>query len=244
MWLSALLRRPNGAKRCGKPDCVEPASERRPASWRRGFRALQPQFVVAIGFWPTQILNPNQSKTAILALFIKNARMKITRFFWYGLFALPFLLNGCAEAPTYPIEPVIEFQSLNRTEILQSRNNISKIDTLIITFSFTDGDGDLGDQDSINIFMTDSRDGFTHSFKVNPIPQLGSGDGIAGDIAIKLTNSPTTKYFCCTFPNTNLTCIASEEFPVDEMYYTIQIRDRAGNLSNTIRTDPIRILCQ
>lgn len=170
--------------------------------------------------------------------------MKLTFHILVGLIGLILLGTGCADPPSYPIEPEIEFMNLNRSEIAQSRNNISRIDTMIITFSFTDGDGDLGDQDSINIFMTDSRDGFTHSFKVNPIPQLGSGDGIAGEIAIKLTNSPTTKYFCCTFPNTNLTCIPSEEFPVDEMFYTIQVRDRAGNLSNTIQTDPIRILCQ
>lgn len=187
----------------------------------------------------------NQSKTCILTLFIKNERMKVTRFFWYGLFVLAILLNGCAEAPTYPIEPIIEFKSLNRSEIPQSRSGgVDQIDTLIITFSFSDGDANLGDEDSLNIFMTDSRDGFTQSFKINPIPQLGSGDGIAGEIAIKLTNDPNLKNFCCTFPNTPLTCIASEQYPVDEMYYTIQIRDRAGNLSNTIQTDPIQILCQ
>ncbi|NRB63062.1 MAG: hypothetical protein HRU40_08580 [Saprospiraceae bacterium] len=170
----------------------------------------------------------------------------MTRTLWHllGLVGLAFWMNGCADAPSYPVEPEIEFLELNRTEILQSRNNIQQIDTLIIRFSFTDGDGDLGDADSINIFLTDSRDGFTHSFKVNEIPQLGSGDGISGEIALKLTNSPTTKYFCCTFPNTNLACIPSEQFPVDQMYYSIQIRDRAGNLSNTIQTELINILCQ
>jgi len=170
--------------------------------------------------------------------------MRRTACYLLGFVGLAIWLSGCANAPTYPIEPEIEYVGMNRTEILQSRNNVSQIDTLIIRFSFTDGDGDLGDADSINIFMTDSRDGFRHSFKVNEIPQLGSGDGISGEIALKITNSPSTKFFCCTFPNTNLACIPSEEFPVDEMFYTLQIRDRAGNLSNEIQTEPISILCQ
>jgi hypothetical protein len=114
---------------------------------------------------------------------------------------------------------------------------------MIIRFGFTDGDGDLGDQDSINIFLTDSRDGFQHIFKINEIPELGSSSGISGEIAIKLTNSPATKYFCCTFPNTRVTCVPSTEFPKDTMSYSIRIKDRAGNFSNSIRTETFNILC-
>ncbi len=158
------------------------------------------------------------------------------------LFAL--LSAGCSKPPVYPAEPVIEYVGVNQTTIRQSSGTSDQLDTLIISFSFTDGDGDLGSPDSINVFLTDNRDGFSHPFKINRIPQLGAGNGIMGQIDIKLTNSPDTKYFCCTYPNTNLTCIPNPQYPTDTMSYSIQLRDRAGNLSNIITTEPIILLCE
>lgn len=151
---------------------------------------------------------------------------------------------GCSNPPTYPLEPVITYEGISRSEIPQSSNSIEDLDTMIIRVGFTDGDGDLGDADSVNIILKDSRDGFENIFKIKPIPALGSGDGISGTIAIKLTNNPNTKYFCCTFPNTRVTCIPSTEYPFDTMSYSIRIRDRAGNWSNSIKTETFSILCQ
>lgn len=151
--------------------------------------------------------------------------------------------SSCSEPPVYPIEPRIEYIGLNQNSIEQSRDASIPLDTIEIRFSFTDGDGDLGSTDSINIHLEDSRDGTLQLFKVNPIPQIGAGKGLNGEIKILLTNSPITRYFCCTFPNTNLTCLASKQFPKDELFYKIRIRDRAGNWSNEIQTDKISILC-
>ena len=162
--------------------------------------------------------------------------------FWSFLVSL--IIASCSQAPEYPLEPIISYEGLSRIDIPQSSGSVSQLDTMVIRIGFTDGDGDLGDQDSINIFLTDSRDGFQHIFKINEIPELGSSAGISGQIAIKLTNSPSTKYFCCTFPNTRVTCIPSTEFPFDTMSYSIRIRDRAGNFSNQIRTETFRVLCQ
>ena len=162
--------------------------------------------------------------------------------FWTLIMAVS--LFACSEAPEYPFEPVITYEGLSRITIPQSSNSVEQLDTLIIRIGFTDGDGDLGDRDSINIFMKDSRDGFEHVFKINEIPELGSSRSISGEIAVKLTNSPATRYFCCTFPNTRVTCVPSTEFPFDTMSYSIRVRDRAGNVSNTIRTETFRVLCQ
>ncbi|MDX2070951.1 MAG: hypothetical protein SFV55_21155 [Haliscomenobacter sp.] len=164
----------------------------------------------------------------------------------YFLFCLLILLlaSTCSNPPEFPAEPVIEYLGLSHTSIDQSRGGGIPLDTIEIRFAFTDGDGDLGSEDSTNISLTDSRDNFEHFFKVSPIPQLGSGDGIQGEISIKLTNSPDTKYFCCTFPNTRLTCIPSTTFPTDSLSYFIRIRDRSGNWSNTIKTERITIFCK
>lgn len=151
---------------------------------------------------------------------------------------LPFLvcLAACANAPDFPDEPVIVYEGVNKTEIFQAVLDIS--DSITIQLSFTDGDGDLG-QDSTSIFVTDSRIGIPASFKIRPFPTEGTGNGINGDLFISLIN-----------PFQGVCCIVNREFcqvnelvPTDTTSYTIQIMDRAGNLSNTVRTDVITIKC-
>jgi hypothetical protein len=114
------------------------------------------------------------------------------------------------------------------------------VDSIQIHFSFTDGDGDLSqtDSDSVDIFLVDSRLGIQTPFGIPLIPEEGTGNGISGDIFINLIN---TNAVCCIFNNTF--CEIDERFPVDTFSYSIQIMDRAGHLSNIIRTTPIEILC-
>ncbi len=164
-------------------------------------------------------------------------------YLWVSAGILAVAATACTEAPEYPVEPQIEFIGLNQDSIEQSRDASIPLDTVEIRFSFTDGDGDLGSADSINIYLEDSRDGTLQLFKISPIPKLGAGKGLSGEIKILLSNSPITRYFCCTFPNTNLTCLASRQHPTDKLFYKIRIRDRAGNWSNEIQTAPIVIRC-
>ncbi|MBP9075668.1 MAG: hypothetical protein KBG02_02325, partial [Haliscomenobacter sp.] len=129
---------------------------------------------------------------------MKNSASYLMFFAWLGI----LFLSTCSKPPVYPPEPVIEYAGLNQNAIEQSRDASIPLDTIEIRFTFTDGDGDLGSEDSINIFLEDSRDGTIQLFKINPIPKLGAGDALTGEIKILLTNSPITRYFCCTFPNT------------------------------------------
>jgi len=171
----------------------------------------------------------------------KSMQSISTRLFLLVWAGLPL---ACSRPPEFPPEPVIEFTGLNKNTIIQSRSAMLPLDTIDINFKFTDGDGNLGNADSVNVVLTDSRDGFNHLFKIGVIPQLGAGKGIQGSIKLSLTNRSDTRYFCCTFPNTRLTCIPSTTHPKDSLHYTIKIRDRTGNWSNTIRTSTITILCQ
>lgn len=165
--------------------------------------------------------------------------------FAYRILAITLILTeSCSRPPEFPNEPVIEYIGLSKNTIIQSRSSQLPQDTIEISFKFTDGDGNLGNADSVNILLTDSRDGFNHLFKIGEIAQLGAGRGIQGNIKLTLTNRSDTRYFCCTFPNTRLTCIPSTSFPKDSLYYSIKIKDRAGNWSNTIKTENITILCQ
>lgn len=114
-------------------------------------------------------------------------------------------------------------------------------DSLVMTFSFTDGDGDLGSMDdSLDVFVTDTRlDAAPLTYKLPFVPLQGTGNGISGDIAITL---PTT---CCIFPN-NVPppCNTLETFPFDTLVYEVYIKDRAGNESNRILSDGIILNCE
>lgn len=143
---------------------------------------------------------------------------------------------NCITRPDFPIEPVIEFVSMNDNQMVQNSFNT---DSIQVTFSFTDGDGDLGDQDSLNIFIRDNRDQFiTSKYRLPELPPEGAQRGVRGEITLTIYTT------CCIFPDGTPPCEASLQYPTDTLRYDIYIRDRAGNISNTISTNPIIILCQ
>ncbi|MBK9336982.1 MAG: hypothetical protein IPM98_10485 [Lewinellaceae bacterium] len=160
----------------------------------------------------------------------------ITTLLLLGLLALPF----CVKPPDYPKEPVIEFVSLSKNVLLQTPFGQ---DSVVITFSFTDGDGDLGFQDGEeSIFIKDGRDTFQKpSYRIPYIDQQGAGNGISGEISIVV---PTT---CCTYtdPLTGIK-IACENVPIaqDSVFYRVSIKDRSENISNEISTPWIRLICK
>ena len=152
-----------------------------------------------------------------------------------------FLINSCVQPPNYPNIPEIAYVGVNQTSILQGNAN-NPADTLEITFSFTDGDGDLGiDGETFDVFLTDSRDGFTDIKKLPVVPDQGIGNGISGEIAVRLPNKPFG--ICCTYPDNSTACMPNPDYPTNEISYMIQIQDRAGHMSNKIQTEVITILC-
>lgn len=145
-------------------------------------------------------------------------------------------LNACIKPPDFSDIPSIEFISLTKNSMLQSS---FQLDSLWINFSFTDGDGDLGDLDSFNVFLKDNRDGFIASkYTIPVIPEEASGNGIKGDISLLLYTT------CCYYSNGFPPCEPNLAEPTDTLTYDIYIKDRAGNLSNIITTDPIYLQCQ
>ena len=155
--------------------------------------------------------------------------------------SLAFLFSSCIKAPDFPNTPEITFVSLNTNTIQQGNSNAQEA-ILEVVFSFTDGDADIGSDEESNVFLTDSRNGETIPFKVNPIPEQGNGNGIQGEITVRIINTPFN--ICCVYPNGVSPCTPSTEFPTNTMHYTIQLKDRAGNESNIVQTEDITILCQ
>jgi hypothetical protein len=168
--------------------------------------------------------------------------MKNKPFFLITLSVLLALgLMYCVQPPNYPIEPEIEFLSLSKDVMYQTKFGQ---DSVLIRFSFTDGDGDLGFSDTTaSIFIVDGRDNFSKpSYRIPYIEEEGAGNGISGEISILV---PTT---CCIYPvSTGIppcdTSMSAPQF-IDTVFYKIQIKDRAGHLSNTIETAPISLICK
>ena len=167
--------------------------------------------------------------------------MQYTRLpLWLLAAGLLLLLAACVSPPEYPEEPVLQFESLSKNTLAQYINGPR--DSLTITLSYTDGDGDLSDidDDSLELTLIDTRlPEETIPFRLPSIPIDGTGNGISGDIFIRIVN--TDQFTCCI--RNNRICVADPSFPVDTFSYLIQLRDRAGNFSNVVRTEPIEILC-
>lgn len=156
------------------------------------------------------------------------------------------LLAGCISPPSYPVEPEIKFLSLSRTVINQQ-------DSVRVKFEFKDGDGDLGFQSTdtgdcnlcdttclqhptFSLFLFDNRTSCLTPYNIPYIPPKGSSDAISGKVDFVVS------LICCIPPN-NFPCIPSPDYPQDTVRYSIQLKDRAGHLSNKLELPPILIHC-
>ncbi len=111
-------------------------------------------------------------------------------------------------------------------------------DSMRIFFSFTDGDGDLGNalddrtEENRDLFVIDTRsDQVLDRFHMPYVPPKGAANGIQGTGEIVLFTT------CC-----NPGC-QPEPGVTDEVVFEIYVIDRAGNESNRIQTDPVTLIC-
>ena len=162
---------------------------------------------------------------------------------------LAFTLASCIKPPTYPNVPIIQFVSVSSSN---ATNGYS--DT--ITFSFTDGNGNIGvntnSTDTVcnvcgmqhgdssclqlpafNVFLIDSRDTCVETFASANIQPSGKYKAISGTVEVITAMSNTKCFGGCP-------CAIN-----DTVTYAIILKDLSGNLSNTIHTTPIVVLsCQ
>lgn len=151
-----------------------------------------------------------------------------------------FAVSSCVKPPNYPIEPVIAYEGVDNTQVYQGSASAPN-DTLSIHFSFTDGDGDLSfPEDSIDVYLTDSRvPQFPITYRLPSITGEGAANGIKGDIWVNIPNKPFN--ICCYLNGQS--CASGTTGVTDTFSFSIQIRDRAGHFSNTIRTETLSVLC-
>lgn len=131
-----------------------------------------------------------------------------------------FLISSCKKKDEQTSTPEIEFVSITPSSVVEYVNSIT------ITFSYDDLDGDLGENDPnvSNLFITDSRNGVIYNYRISELAPSGSSIHIKGNLNVVIKNTAITD---------NSTSQA--------VIYGLYVKDRAGNTSNTILTTAITV---
>ncbi|MCY7363519.1 MAG: hypothetical protein LH629_15840, partial [Ignavibacteria bacterium] len=88
-------------------------------------------------------------------------------------------ISSCINPPEYNVVPAITFKSISKTIVNETTDSVD------ITFSFTDGDGDIGpansDDVTLDIYLTDSRDNSIKYYQLPYITPAGNVKAISGE---------------------------------------------------------------
>lgn len=139
-------------------------------------------------------------------------------------FILPFIVllaTSCKKEEELNPVPQIEFVSISETTVEQFENNIA------ITISYADENGDIGyqDPDTYSLRVKDARLSEFDWYHIPPLTPNEEELNISGDFQLELNT---------LFLLGN----ASEE----STSFSIQLKDREGNWSNTIQSPQILIV--
>jgi len=132
------------------------------------------------------------------------------------VFVLPFA--GCEDDPiVYSDVPEIGLVSVSPT-------TVSAFDSITFVISYTDGDGDLGENSpsAKNLFLTDSRIGSPYQYRISELAPNAS-IAIKGTLTIVLKNAGILG--------------ALPEY----VTFSIYVKDRAGNTSNTVNSPVVTV---
>jgi len=134
--------------------------------------------------------------------------------------ALSCLGLNCDKSQVFEIIPEIRLVKVEPTSIVQFQ------DSVVVTIEYEDGDGDLGfvEPDSFSLRVQDSRLMNPDWYFVPPLAPVGKDLPIQGELTFKLNG-------------TYLLGSGGSE----QIIYSISIKDRANNWSNTIQTPAITV---
>lgn len=95
-----------------------------------------------------------------------------------------------------------------------------------ISISYTDGDGDLGENTSsaTNLYLTDNRVNVIYKYRIQQLAPAGESIGIKGNLNIVVNGLTIT-----------------DGSTSQNVTYTIYVIDRAGHQSNTVSSSAINI---
>ncbi len=188
------------------------------------------------------------NKNQILKL-INDIFMKIDAL-WYIMLILTVSFSGCYQDPNYPSTPLINYESI---EI--GKGTIA--DTIRITIQIQDKEGDLGLQNNEQDpkFQTADSDGvinkFYHNFFIRTFRKNGSeyelvdfpdGQELHGRFPrFSIENGSNTMEVTLTYEFLVYFVFGSPIKRGETLRFSVQIADRALNLSNVILTDDVEL---
>ena len=149
-----------------------------------------------------------------------------------ALFFASLFCCSCLKGPQYPPEPSIALLGYTFKDSLDDLGNPAHLGML--TISFTDGDGDVGLNESdttapydynLYVYRIGIQGGIELppeelKFRIPNITPTGQNKTLMGEIDVDLDVFPIL-------------------IPYDTMYYEVNMKDRALHISNTITTDYI-----
>lgn len=137
---------------------------------------------------------------------------------------LALFLLSCSDDSDVNAVPEISFVSISPTTVVSAQ------ETVVIRISYFDGDGDLGENDANikNLFLTDSRNDVSFSFRIPQLAPSGESISIQGELPIEIST---------------VALIGDGSVP-ESVQYTVRLVDRAGNESNIVETTSITIQAQ
>ncbi len=129
--------------------------------------------------------------------------------------------EGNDPLPTVSNTPSIELVSTSAT-------NINQFEDIEFSVKYRDGNGDLGesDADTKTIYVMDNRNtSIVHEFHLQPLAPLDKSFAIQGTLKINIEN----------------VILLDQANNSENATFSIYIRDREGNKSNTILSPSIKI---
>jgi hypothetical protein len=150
------------------------------------------------------------------------------------LFLFALITVTACKKPDYPNEPELEYKSISKTYMKQNGQ-----DSLVLTFAYTDGDGDIGSDVNDNIFVRDSRTGgLIASYRFPNDTDQEVGAYRKGELQLIIYSA------CCIYNDTSYAdCGPNPNQLEDTLRYTIEVVDQSGNESNIIESDEVYLEC-
>ena len=124
-------------------------------------------------------------------------------------------------APVFPDKPTLKSITLSHTQIQEFKGNV------ILTLSYEDGDGDLGedDPDKNTLWVKDSRLPDADLYHVQPLAPLESNVPIQGTLQVKLNR-----------------LFLLGNGVSEQVSFTVKIQDRSGKWSDEVVSPSIEIV--
>lgn len=146
---------------------------------------------------------------------------KNTGILFLFLSGILIFFSGCKKEEPISNVPSIKFISMTPNPAVKYQDEIT------ITIEYTDGDGDLGENtpDVKNLYCTDSRNNVTYEFRIKQLAPDNANIIINGRLVFDLAPQG--------FVDDNNT--------TETTTYSIYLKDRAGNQSNTVQTSALTI---